>query len=254
MHIRPSRLNGESRRQQWLRSQPRSGKPPYLIIVCFPPAGGGSGSFAKLREVVAADAECVTVELPGRMSRLADEPVRDLGILADRISESVVETIEPRGVPYFFLGLCLGAVLAYETATRVEAAGANGLRRVVAAGSNAPQEGPPLVDDPVEFLRRMGSPEEIFEAPQLLEMTLEILRSDLELFRSYDCTGRRLRTPLSVLYGRDDTLVELTKIARWEHLADKVSIEELAGGHFFLDQNYGHLLSQLRGDLLETPP
>ncbi|MEO3814429.1 alpha/beta fold hydrolase [Sphaerisporangium sp. B11E5] len=248
MHGWSSKPNGESVRPQWLRSQPRGGKPPAMIIVCFPPAGGGSGSFAKLREVTSEHAECVTVELPGRMSRLADEPIRDLEILADRVAESVVDAIEPRDVPYVFLGLCMGAVLAYEVAARVEAAGAAGPRRLVAAGSNAPQEDPPVVDDPVEFLRQMGSPDELFDAPELLEMTIGILRSDLDLVRSYRCPGRKLNAPISVLYGRDDTLVDRDRIAQWEQLAATVTIEELPGGHFFLDQNYERLLDRLHGD------
>lgn len=188
------------------------------------------------------------------MSRLADEPVRSIDALADHVAQSIVDVVEPRAIPYSFLGLCLGAVMAYETAVRVEAAGAVGLRSLIAAGSNAPQEGPPSVDDPVEFLRRMGSPGEVFAAPQLLEMTLKILRSDLGLFQSYTCSGKKLTTPVNVLYGGDDTLVEPAAIAPWRDLATRLSIEVLPGGHFFLDQNYDHLLARLHADLLGTSP
>ncbi|MFE9658245.1 thioesterase II family protein [Micromonospora sp. NPDC006431] len=251
--MRERSSNGRSSAPKWVRFQPRSGEPPAMIIVCFPPAGGGGGSFAKLREVAAANAECVTVELPGRMSRLAEPPVQSMSALADHVAQSVLEAVEPRGIPYAFLGLCLGAVMAYETAVRVEAASGNGLRSIVAAGSNAPQKGPPSVDDPIDFLRRMGSPEDVFANPALLEMTLEILRSDLHLFHSYTCSGQRLKTPVSILYGRDDTLVERTAIAPWKDLATSISVDELPGGHFFLDQNYDRLLSRLHGDLLDTP-
>ncbi|MFI0418758.1 thioesterase II family protein [Spongiactinospora sp. 9N601] len=234
----------------WLRPQPGCGECAVLRVLCFPPAGGGAASFEALHQAAGPQIECVTVDLPGHMPRLAEPPVLTPEPLLSELTHAVAAAVAADGLPYVLLGHCMGAILAFEVTARLEALGARRPLRLIAAGSNPPQCGVEPVADPVGFLRAMGGPDELFELPALLELTVGILRNDLELMRAYRYAGGVIGTPATVLYGAADRSVDRDAMSGWKALCrGGVSLRELPGGHVFLDRHYPELLRELHAEL-----
>jgi pyochelin biosynthesis protein PchC len=220
---------------------------PKLNVVCFPPAGGAASSFSALRRAAGRDTAVATVLLPGREARIGEPFATDLDRVVGTVAEEILPLAARDETPYVLLGHSMGGLLAYEVALRLEARGARRPLRVVVAGAAAPRS-EVVSRQPEDLMRLLGGvPQEVFDSPELLEITTGALRADLAMVAGHRGSGGLLRTPLSVLYGREDPLVGGEAAADWVELAAAgASVAELAGGHFFLDAHYPQLLADWR--------
>jgi surfactin synthase thioesterase subunit len=245
---------------KWLRSPrpPRDGL-PELRLFCFPPAGSGYVPFSALERAAGDWAECITVQFPGHGPRIHEIPARSFRELAEGAADAIVPAVAGSPVPYVLLGYSMGGIAAYEVASRLDRSASVPPVRVVVASANAPQEvarqaGSAEPSDPLEFLRRMGAPDELFASAELLELTVRALHTDWMLLRSYRFSAQVLRAPLSVLYGSGDDLINRRSLASWTGLSIAgVVVREFAGGHRFLDSRYGELLGELRREAAGRP-
>lgn len=248
------------RLSSWLRSpRPAHEGLPDLRLFCFPAAGSGYVPFAALERGAADWAECVTVQYPGRGARIREAPARDFSELADGAAEAIVATLTGPPVPYALLGLSMGGIAAYEVAARLDRAASMPPLRVVVSSANAPQEVARQANsatqaDPVEFLRQVGAPDELFTSAELLDLTVGALQADLNLLRSYRFSAEVLRCPLSVFYGSEDHLISRRCLASWTGLSTAgVVVREFVGGHRFPECRYGELLDELRREAAARP-
>ncbi|WP_370416327.1 thioesterase II family protein [Streptomyces fradiae] len=236
---------------RWLRTTRPAHPDPDLHVVCFPPAGAASGSFAALRRAAGPTTLCSLALLPGRESRVAEQEPWDLDRMADHLAEAVSARLRETRAPCVLLGHSMGGLLAYEVTARLVTAGERRLLRLVVAGSEAPSgaAGHRLdVTDPVGVLRELsGAPQEVFDHPELLRMAAATLEADLRMIRRYRFGGARIGIPLTVLLGDRDPIVGAAAAAGWAELADRgSSVRVLAGDHFFLDPHYPELLAEWR--------
>jgi epothilone polyketide synthase C len=77
---------------------------PRLRLFCFPFAGGGSAVYRNWAQFVDQSIEVVAVEPPGRLGRIAENPVTDLKEFVEQL------LAEMRGLldrPFAFFGHCL---------------------------------------------------------------------------------------------------------------------------------------------------
>lgn len=241
----------------WLRTTVPAHPVPELHVVCFPPAGGASGSFSALRRAVGPATLCTCVLLPGRESRIAEQEPRDPDRIADHIAEALSVRLRETRVPYVMLGHSMGGLLAYEVTTRLVAAGEPRPMRLVVAGSEAPSgaAGHRLeTADPVGVLRELrGAAQEVFDHPELLRIAATTLQADLRMIRRYRFAGAKIDVPLTVLLGQEDPLVGAPAAAGWAELGTgKTSVRVLSGGHFFLDLHYPELLAEWRREAQAT--
>lgn len=242
---------GASAVDTWLRTTMPPHPVPELHVVCFPPAGGASGSFAALRRAAGPETQCTCVLLPGRESRITEQRPWDLDRIADHIAEALAARLRETRAPFIMLGHSMGGVLAYEVTARLVAAGEPGPMRLVVAGSEAPSgaAGHRLdAADPVGVLRELrGAPPEVFDHPELLRIAAATLQADLRMIRRYRFTGAKIDVPLTVLLGREDPLVGTRAADGWTELGTRgTSVRVLSGNHFFLDLHYPELLAEWR--------
>lgn len=210
-------------------------------LLAFPYAGGGPFSYLHWTRLLSSDVELRVVSAPGRDLREHEGEEPHLEAWLDAIT---AELLADPGVPLALLGHSLGALMAFEVARRLAAAGRPPVHLVVSA------KAPAGVREEDAALRRLpdapllqairerfgGLPEELEEDPELLATVLRRLRNDLQLLEQFEArTGSPLALPLTVLWSPDDRSVNEAQMRQWGTLVSgEVRYRAFPGGHFFL--------------------
>jgi surfactin synthase thioesterase subunit len=227
-------------------------------LVCCPHAGGAASAYFPASAGLGPDIEVLAVQYPGRQDRMR-EPLLDT---AQELADGVVEALRAVGedatadaVPRLaFFGHSLGASVAYEAARRVEAAG--GAPAVLFASGRRSPSTPHagrnhlLGDDElVDMVAALGgSDPRVFEHEELVRAILPSLRSDYKAADTYSWVpGPRLRCPVHVLVGDQDSRVTEGHAAAWAELTDGgCEVHRFPGGHFYLNEVLGDVLELIR--------
>jgi medium-chain acyl-[acyl-carrier-protein] hydrolase len=235
--LRPSRWFTRLREPQGARFR----------LFCFPYAGAGASVFRNWRRRIDARVDVVAVQLPGRGARLDEAPVTDFDLLSSLLAEAILH--EAGSQPFGFFGHSMGALLMFEVARRMAAAGARLPGCVFASGRRAPHL-PELAGlrarrramsdaDFVEELRRLqGTPTEILDNAELLGILMPTIRGDFALLDSWRfADSAPLDVPLYALTGGDDPHVDMDAAAEWSRWTrTRFELLVYAGGHFFLHE------------------
>lgn len=217
--------------------------PRRMRLYCFAFAGGGAAVFAPWRELVSADIEIRALQLPGRAERWGERPFTEFGAMLDGLAAAFAG--QPAG-EFAFFGHSLGALIAFELARRLRDGGRATPRRVFVSGCAAPRcpsrpVPSPLLDDAAligELRRLNGTPPELLEHRDLMELMLPTIRADFALVRSYRyAPGVPLDVPLTVLAGLEDDGTGAEQVAGWQaETTAPADILWFLGDHFFIDQ------------------
>ncbi|KUN65975.1 thioesterase II family protein [Streptomyces griseorubiginosus] len=238
----------------WIRRfQPRPAAP--VRLVCLPHAGGSATFFAGLPSLLGAGVEVLAVQYPGRQDR-RNEPFVDS--LAELTGAVVDELLPWTDRPLALFGHSLGAVLAFEVARGLTAAG-HVPAALFVSGRRAPSRQRPgyahqLDDDGLlrEIRRLSGTDDRVFADEELVRMVLPAIRADYRIVENYRYEpGPPLDCPLTVFTGTDDPKVSAAEAAAWgEHTSDTFGLHTLPGGHFFLTAHQERLTEEITKVLL----
>jgi medium-chain acyl-[acyl-carrier-protein] hydrolase len=217
---------------------------PRSRLFCFPHAGGGTAVFRPWR--LPPGMELVAAQLPGRERRFDEPPVRTMAELIPQVGAAILPWLDR---PYQLFGHSLGALVVYGLAGWLRRAGARSPDRLIVAGCSAPhlqRLHPPIAGEPDEvFVRRIrelgGTPAEVFDHPELLELVMTVLRADMSLVESVRATeATPLAIPITALGGTDDPDVPRERLEAWSvHTTAAFRTELIPGDHFFRAQPAG---------------
>ncbi|GAA3487803.1 MULTISPECIES: thioesterase II family protein [Streptomyces] len=223
----------------WLRRfHPAADRP--VRLVCFPHAGGSASFFHPVSVRFSSAVDVIALQYPGRQDRRHEPCAPDLATLADRIVDELLSLDEK---PTVFFGHSMGAVLAFETAWRLEHKGVHAPRSVIASGRRGPStvrtETVHRRDDNgiIEELRLLnGTNPDLLGDEEILRMALPAIRGDYEAIEKYECPpDRTLRCPITVLTGDADPRTSSAEALAWQqHTEGAFRMEVYPGGHFFL--------------------
>lgn len=231
---------------EWLRRfDPLGGRTrpaaEVVRLVCFPHAGGAASTFLALSRAMAPAFDVLAVQYPGRQDRRREEPVDDIGRLADLIADEVHRQVEG---PYAFFGHSMGAVLAYEVARRFAERQVPGPVRLFLSGRGAPAPWPSRHDrisSDAELLASVrglgGTTTAVLDDPETRAMIMPALRADYRAIGSYAWTaGEPLDVPFSVLIGDSDPVATVAEASAWADFTSAgTTTHVFSGGHFYLD-------------------
>ncbi|MFI6875933.1 thioesterase II family protein [Streptomyces sp. NPDC050400] len=243
--------------ETWLR---RFGPPSdaALRLVCLPHAGGGASSFHSLAQALGPRVEVLAVQYPGRQDRRHEPPLSRLTELADRTAEALLAT--PDAAPYALFGHSLGALVGYETARRLDRAGATPHRlfvsaRVAPSTGAGPTDRLTGDDALLAEVRRLGGGDAL-DDPEVAALALPALRADYQALRSYTWTaGPALRCPVTALTGTDDPLCGPGQLADWLRLSVVPGRTRVfPGGHFYLQDRVTEVARAVLADLAPGTP
>jgi medium-chain acyl-[acyl-carrier-protein] hydrolase len=228
-----------------------------LRLFCFPYAGGGASIYSTWPRTLPPQVEVVAVQPPGRENRLAEPPFHDLSELVAAMHLHLAPQLHE--LPFAFFGHSNGALMAFELARSLRRAGDPLPLCLFASGRPAPQlelDDPPVHDLPhdafVEELRRLeGTPEEILQNPEILELLLPLLRADFALGETYRYREEPpFPFPLRAYGGADDEEVPREQIEAWgEQTRAGFLMEIFPGGHFFVNEHRERVLTRVAAEL-----
>lgn len=208
-------------------------------LYCLPYAGGGASTFIAWRRGLAGVA-VAPVQYPGRETRL-DEPCPDhLPRLVDQLADALAPELDT-GQSYALLGYSLGAKVAYALAHRLNALGLPPPQALHVVAHRAPDAPPPHPGaarlGAAEFREHLrsygGTPDEVFDTPELAELVLPILRADFALSEQSVLLAP-LACPVFAYCGYDDTVADAKAMAHWQRYTQaSFTLRSFDGGHFF---------------------
>ncbi|QDY80146.1 thioesterase II family protein [Streptomyces qinzhouensis] len=239
---------------RWLRRfHPGPDRP--VRLVCFPHAGGSASFFHPVSVRFSPAVDTISLQYPGRQDRRTEPCVQDIGTLADLIADELL-TLDEK--PTVFFGHSMGAVLAFETARRLERKGTHEPRSVIASGRRGPStsrlENVHRRDDDgiIDELRLLnGTNPDLLGDEEILRMALPAIRGDYEAIEKYICPpGRTLRCPITALTGDADPRTSLAEARAWqEHTEGGFRMKVYPGGHFFLSDHIGAVGDEMAREL-----
>ncbi|MGW1514968.1 thioesterase II family protein [Streptomyces sp. NPDC002394] len=245
----------------WLRTL-RTAPPGAVRLVCLPHVGGSAHAFHPLAQALGPGIEVLAAQYPGRHDRLAEPPLRNLALTAGHLA---AELAPFRDAPLALLGHSLGALVAYETAARLQATGPAPVHLFASAAlaPSAPRDfGVHLREDDAlvaELDRISGTTHRSDGEEMLLRLLLPAIRADFQAFETYRDPGHRLSCPVTAVVGDADPVATPDTADAWAATTTGRFVRRvLPGGHFYLTEpaNTTALAHAVSGQLTgaERPP
>jgi medium-chain acyl-[acyl-carrier-protein] hydrolase len=231
-----------------------------LRLFCFPYAGGNASIFRTWPDGLPADVEVCPVQLPGRATRLLEPPFTQLSPLIQALAHALFPLLDK---PFALFGHSLGALVSFELARHLRRQyGLHPVRLFVAAGRapQIPHRDPPMHALPEEeFVAKLrhlnGTPTEVFEHEELMEIVLPLLRADFSVHQTYVYASEPpLTCPISTFGGLQDPNVSHGDLDAWrDQTTGSFSSRMFPGDHFFLSTTPPLLLRALSEELHGNP-
>lgn len=238
----------------WLVRTPLASR--KLRLYCFSYAGGSAHAYASWQAALGPDIEVCAVQLPGRGSRMAEQPYTSMQDLVVTLAELLTQQDR---TPFAFFGHSMGALVALELARCCARHSLAMPRGLIVSGASAPQFDKParnlhaLPDNElIDALRDYdGSPPEVLEHRELMELLLPTIRADFQLIETYRYrAGRPLGLGLTVFVGDADAQVVQESTPHWQkETAGTCDVRRFKGGHFFINTERDAVLASLKATL-----
>lgn len=246
---------------KWLYHLRTLEQPAYKLI-CLPHAGGGPALFHRWPAAFPDSVEILSVQLPGRGSRLREAPYQQMAPLVRELTDVLRPELARLQVqarsPVAFFGHSFGALLAFELVHALQAQGLQ-LAALFVSACHAPQRLPvdeKLYDLPrselLAALQRLdGMPQVVLAEAELLDIILPALRADLAVYETYVYRPKpKLSLPIVAIGGRDDVRVTPVQLEAWREQAGGHFERHLfAGNHFYLDDAYPQVIKLIKRTL-----
>jgi len=247
--VAPSRTVRSTGWQRIFRPRPRA----TLRVMCFPHAGGSANVFHGWAERLPESIEIVAVQYPGRQDRSHEEPIAELGVLADEVASAVCDLFDR---PVVFFGHSLGATVAFEVARRLSPRFPTPLAGLVVSARKPPADGATTGydftrdDDLRRYLTRLGNRAVLaLRDPDLWDLFVPPLRADLLMSQRYRHTpGPPLTCPFTLIAAADDHSCTIDDMRPWTKYTIGASDEHvISGDHYYVDAPPRELFEILAG-------
>ena len=161
---------------------------PLPTLFCLPFAGGGASEYRLWPRMLDGVAEVRALQLPGRENLCTTPPLSSM----DALMDILLPQVRACTGPFALFGHSLGALISYEIARRLQAAGDPAPKMLIASGRKAPSNRRHSAlhklsdaDLKLKLLSFGGTPEKVMNHDGLMQMILPILRADLCVAETY---------------------------------------------------------------------
>jgi medium-chain acyl-[acyl-carrier-protein] hydrolase len=205
-----------------------------------------------------ADLEVCPVQLPGRESRMREEPFRRCDEMVPAIADALLPHMD---MPFVFFGHSMGGLIGFELARELRRRGRPLPLQLLVSGRRAPQlpaREKPIHDLPepeflVELRQLNGTPEEVLQHEELMRLLIPLLRADFSVNETYAYTEEKpFDFGVSAFGGLSDEEVTREDVEAWRtHTQGRFRMRMLPGDHFFLHGSKDLVLEAVSRDLAE---
>ena len=224
----------------WFQVQPDS--PGRFRLFCFPYAGGGSGIYRGWSQPLRPRVEVVPALLPGREFRIREPALTSVEPLVESIAREIFPFLDR---PFALFGHSMGAIIAFELARRLRWERSIEPDHLFISARRAPQlpeRDPEIHNLPEpEFIKEVekmqGTPKEVLEHAELMQLVLPMLRADFAVCRTYTyIPSAPLKCPITVLGGILDDTAPREKLEPWSaQTSGEFRVHMIDGDHFFIN-------------------
>jgi len=163
-------------------------------------------------------------------------------------------------MPFAFFGHSMGALICFELSRYLRRNTGHIPKHLFVSAHRAPQlpgSNPPIYTLPessfLEKIRHLnGTPAEILDNPELLQVLLPILRADFALCETYHYLPEiPLPCAITAFGGLQDETILQQDLDAWKQQTQTTfRLHYFAGNHFFLHESQAALLNTLANELL----
>ena len=227
-----------------------------MYLFCLPYAGGSGSIFNRWKSELNSFIDVIPIELAGRGKRFTEPLYTDFDEAVNDIFNIVKNDLED---PYSFFGHSMGSMLIYELCHKIKEKGMSSAVHIFFSGSKAPNI---LREEELihklprdEFKQKVielgGTPEELFENEELLDLFLPILKADFRIVEEYKYIEKiKLDCNITILYGKEE-YSNMAKITDWKrHTKNSCNIFGFEGGHFFINKKEYEVLKVINNTLI----
>ncbi len=216
-----------------------------INLICFPYAGGSATYFAPLKSKIDKRINVCPVLYPGREMNKDIENFATIEELAENFVKSSPNLFTK---PFVLFGHCLGAIVAFETATFVNKLYGKKAELLIVSSAQAPEQKLVesnfnyTVEDLTKHLIKTKMIDKSFAKSETYkDYFLPLIIKDMKLHMKYslNLAYQKIDTPLLVMYGNKDKLFrDSSFISKWKELTyGEVESKVFPGGRFYIDNN-----------------
>ena len=237
----------QSKLSPWLLQIVRAAESPTAMF-CFPYAGSGASIYRRWNSLFATEVDLYAMQAPGRETRFLEPFVNSVQELAAAAADAIQNVTDK---PVILFGHSLGAICAYETARVLENLG-RPPELLIVSGRQCP--GSPSKRAPIshlpdgQFLNQVrnynGTPAEVLNNAELMDILLPLIRSDFALAERYRPKSDPLLTcPILALGSLDDEWLDVASLEKWATLTQgPFETHWFPGDHFYLNSQAQELV------------
>lgn len=230
-----------------------------MVLFCLPYAGGSESIYYKWKRYLKPSIELQLIELKGRGKRFNETFYESLEEAVDDIFENIKDKIVEDDFAIY--GHSMGSLLAYELYYKIGKLNVRKPKHIFFSGYKAPnikrrEKHIHLLPDD-EFIKEVidlgGTPEELVENEELLQLFIPILRSDFRILENYIYREKKdkIQCDISILNGKEDDIT-LEEILAWKNHAGKdFKVYNFEGNHFFINSNVENITNVINETLVK---
>lgn len=223
-----------------------------IALLCLPFAGAGASFYRAWPRMLGHRLRVVPLQLPGREELYTEPCPAGIGEAVSAAAQDALRSVGETRVALF--GHSYGAILAYELTRLLVERGGLAPVHLFVSGSRSPDRPLDTVTRDLDDEGFIGKLEQLvgFVHPalaidELRAVLLPVLRNDVNLHEAYrDRRTEALPVPITVVRGADDSIVSMDQCRAWSRFTSRgCTVRELPGGHMYLADDPGPLLSML---------
>jgi surfactin synthase thioesterase subunit len=219
-----------------------------IKLFCFPYAGGSASVFSSWEDRLDSNIIVHPVELAGRGRRIVEKPYQSVPEAALDVIRRIKHQLFDS--PFAFFGHSMGGAISYELTRQLRKKRYPMPSHIFLSGRSVPHilrnDVPAYHTLPEgEFREKVldlgGTPRELFDHPELLEILIPLLRADFRISRLFmeDFGPKENIEPLdcdiTVLNGTEEDLLP-EQINEWKlHTNQNCTFHMFEGDHFFIN-------------------
>ncbi|MDY6934985.1 MAG: thioesterase domain-containing protein [Spirochaetota bacterium] len=213
-----------------------------IDMFCFPYSGGTAQVFLPFARSLPVSMGLYALEMPGRGRRFRENLPDSISSVVDEAIHGLIPLLDTK--EYVLFGHSLGSLIAFETARVLKGKGSHMPMHIFVSGARSPQT--PMRDELIHYLpdddfvnklkKIGGTPQEVLQNKEMLELLIPMLRNDFRMYEVYKYEeDEPLGCPITAIGGLQDKRVTSDDVEGWSvHTSVSFTKHMLNGDHFII--------------------